>query len=488
MGTDTNPAATPGTAVQRIAKVIGFLVFTEFVYGLLRGFYTPIVSEIADHLGISDGSYNWFETAQHGLAALMVLVFSRLGDVRGHKRVLIWTTSIAAAGSWILAFAPSFTTFLVGFALQGASAVWLPIEIAIVYRRTSGSEHQHRLSRRAAGIFVGAFEASLIIAAIASGALAGAAPLPVLLSIPAVLATACVLVVWLGIESDEPTASAARVDSVGLGLLTASLAAFLAGLVFLQLEGATSPLAWLLVVGGLALQIPFVRYEARQTEPLIDVRLLKSRAQWPVQVASLLFGIVVLGSAIPLSTYARTDPHIAGYGLGTGATFVSLGLATNVIFTAIGALGFPLLAGLLGARRSVALAAFVGAVGFGLWVPFHGSPGQALVNLAISGLGAGVIMAAVPVLAATAAPPDRTGFATGMTNAGKTIGGTVSTAVFAIVLSATGSLDGPTDGYAPLSGYLTVWSTCAAAALLAGLALLMLPRAVDATAGSRSHP
>ena len=480
MAADTHSAATPppGLVVSRLAKVIGLLAFTELVYGIMRGFYSPIITDVADHLGISDGEFNWFETTQHGMAALMVLAFSRLGDVRGHKQVLIWTTSLTALGSWILVFAPSFTTFLIGYALQGACAVWLPIEIAIIYRRTAGSKGHHRLSRHAAGFLVGAFYISIIAGSVSSGALAGAVPLPVSLSIPAVLTTACIIVVRFGIESDEPTASAARPDWVGLGLLAASLASFLAGMVLLHLQGATSPLAWLLVIACLLIQIPFVRYEARQREPVIDVRLLKIRAQWPVQLAALLFGIAVLGAEIPLVTFARTDPDVAGYGLGAGAQFVSVAIGTHVIFIAIGAVVFPFVAGLLGARRTVVSAAFVGAAGYGLWLPFHDSPGQAVVNLIVTGLGSGAVMAAFPVLAASAAPSDRTGFATGMTNAAKTIGGTIATAVFAIVLSATGSLGGLNEGYAPLSGYLTVWTTCGVAALLAGLTLLLLPRSV----------
>lgn len=474
----TSPAPT-GSVVPRIGMVIGFLLFTEIVYGILRGFYGPIVSEIADDLGIFDSDFNWFETAQHSMAGFMVLVFSRLGDVRGHKRVLLWTTCITAVGSWILVLAPSFTTFLIGYALQGACAVWLSMEIAIIYRRTEGSEHQHRLSRRGAGILVSGFYLSIIIGALSSGLLVGVMPLAVVLSVPAVLTSACIVVVWFGIESDKPTTASARLDRVGLGLLAASLGSFLAGMVFIHLQGVSSLLAWALVLAGLGLQVPFARYEAGHSEPMIDVRLLKIRAQWPVQLAALLYGIALLGAEIPIITYARTDPDVVGYGLGTGAEFVSIGIATQTIFIAVGALSGPWVAGRLGVRRAVVLAAFLGATGIGLWVPFHDSPVQALVNLGLTGLGAGAVMAALPVLAATAAPADRTAFATGMTNAGKTIGGAIASAVFAVVLSATGSLEGLTEGYAPLSGYLTVWSICAAAGFLACLALWMLPRSVD---------
>ncbi len=42
---------------------------------------------------------------------------------------------------------------------------------------------------------------------------------------------------------------------------------------------------------------------------------------------------------------------------------------------------------------------------------------------------------------------------------------------------STGSLDAPTEGHAQLSGCLTVRAVCAAAALLAALALPVMPRA-----------
>ena len=41
---------------------------------------------------------------------------------------------------------------------------------------------------------------------------------------------------------------------------------------------------------------------------------------------------------------------------------------------------------------------------------------------------------------------------------------------------STGSLSEPTEGHAPLSGYMTVWAVCAVAALLAACALLVMPR------------
>src|SRR4029453_9734126 len=95
---------------------------------------------------------------------------------------------------------------------------------------------------------------------------------------------------------------------------------------------------------------------------------------------------------------------------------------------------------------------------------------------AVAGVGSGALVAALPAAAAAAAPPERTGFATGMTNATKTVGGAIASSIFAIALASTGSLENPPEGHAPLSGCLTVWAVCAVGALLAAAALTVVPK------------
>ncbi len=184
----------------------------------------------------------------------------------------------------------------------------------------------------------------------------------------------------------------------------------------------------------------------------------------------------VLGAQIPLSTFARTDPAVAGYGLGADAAFVSTLIGLYVVTMAVGAFTLPLTSRWLGARNALILSSLLVALGYALWLPFHDGTGQALVNMAVAGIGSGALVAALPAAAAAAAPPERTGFATGMTNATKTVGGAIASSVFAIALASTGSLSDPAAGHAPLSGYMTVWAVCAVAALLAACALLAMPR------------
>ena len=464
--------ASPGSGLVR---VVGFLVCVEIASGVLQGYYTPIWKDVAGHLAMRDADVNWFEAAQLLVSALVVPPLARLGDVWGHKKVLLLSTAVTAAGSLMLAVAPSFTTFLVGFAVQGAYVVWLPMEISIIHRRTAGDGRQDLLTRRAAAVLVGALELAVIIGALTSGTLVGATSVPMVLALPAVVVLACLVLVWVGVE-DTPPAARGGVDVVGLGLVSLALGLLMAGLITVRLQGPGSLLAWLLVVLAVAAGWPFVRYEAGLPEPLVDVRLLARAGQWPVQLTAFLFGMSVLGAQIPLSTFARTDPDVAGYGLGAGAGFVSALIGLYVVSLAVGALTLPLSTRLLGTRGALVAASLLVAAGYALWLPFHGSPAEALVNMAVAGIGSGALVAALPAAAAASAPADRTGFATGMTNATKTVGGAVASSVFAIALASTGSLADPAQGHAPLRGYLTVWSVCAASALAAALGVLLAPR------------
>ncbi|MCD9198308.1 MFS transporter [Aeromicrobium wangtongii] len=470
-------SSTGGRALQGLGAIVGFLVAVEIASGVLQGYYTPIYPQIAEHLAIPEGDINWFEAAQLIVSALAIPLLARLGDLIGHKKVLLIATAVTALGSWITVVAPSFTTFLIGWALQGASIIWLPLEIAIIHRRTRDSGRQSLLTRRGAAVLVGALELAVIIGALTSGALVDSLDMRWVLAIPAIVVTVVFFAVWAGIE-DTPGESTGGIDWTGLALITAALGLVMAGLVLIRLDGAGSVRAWIVILLGILVLVPFVRHERSVTDPIVDVDLLASPSQWPIQVTAFLFGIPVLGGQIPLSTFAQADPDVRGYGLGADSGFVSTLIGVYVITLAIGAFTLPLTTRWFGVRRTLIGACLLVAAGYALWLPFHDSTMQALINMAIAGVGSGALVASLPAAAAAAAPPERTGIATGMTNGTKVIGGAIASSIFAIALASTGSIDklGEESTNAPLSGYLVVWGVCAGAALLAAVALLMAPR------------
>ena len=468
--------ATPTRGrVPGLATIVGFLVCVEIASGILQGYYTPIFSDIADHLSIADADVNWFEAAQLVVSALVVPLLARMGDLVGHRQVLLLSTAVTALASWAVAFAPSFTLFLIAWAIQGFYVVWLPLEVSIIHRRTAGTGEQARLTRRAAAFLVAALELGVIAGALASGILVESMGMTALLSIPAVAVSLCFVVIWFGVAGTPPVHTG-RLDLNGFWLVTLAIGLVMAGLILVRIQGPGSVLPWLVLVLGLLAFWPFARYELGLEEPLIDVRLMSRAAQWPVQLTAFLFGMSVLGAQIPLSTFARTDPDEAGFGLGASASFVSTLIGVYVLSLVAGALLLPVVARFIGTRTTMLVACLLVALGYGLFLPLHGSTAQTLANMAIAGVGSGALVAALPAAAAAAAPADRTGFVTGMTNTTKTIGGAIASSVFAIALASTGSIADAEAGHAPLSGDLTVWAVCSVTALVAAVSLLVVPK------------
>ncbi len=460
-----------------LAGIVGFLAFVEFTSGVLQGYYTPMLTDIARHLGIHDADVNWLEGTQLMLSALVVPAFAKLGDMFGHKRMLLWSTALTALASLALPFTDSFAVFLVAWTLQGFYVVWLPLEIAIIWSRSRGREGSSLLTARAAGILVAMLEAGAIIGALLGGQLVDTLPLWVVLLVPALLVVACFFVIRFGVKESDQLAGG-KLDLVGLTLISVALIAFTGGLSLLRLNGYADPLAWSVTALGLLLIVPFALHELRHSDPLIDVRMFRSPALAPVFLTAGLFGVSVLGAQAPLSTFARTDPAVYGYGLGTSGFATSLIIGLYLIGMITGALLFPLVARLLTPRITLIAAALLVALGYLMFLPLHDSYTQVVTNMVIAGIGSGALVAALPAAAASAAPATQTGVATGLTNSVKTVGGAIASAVFGMALmhgvgeAATGG--GETAG--SLSGYFTVWAVCGVTALVAAVLLCFVPK------------
>ncbi|MGB3731613.1 MFS transporter [Microbacterium sp.] len=459
-----------------LAGVVGFLAFVEFTSGVLQGYYTPMLSDIARHLGIHDADVNWLEGSQLMLSALVVPAFAKLGDMIGHKRMLLISTALTGAAAFVLPFTASFVVFLIGWALMGFYVVWLPLEIALIWSRSRSMQGRSVITARAAGMLVAALETGAIIGALAGGALIDMLPLWIVLLVPAVLIVVCFFVVLFGV-TESPELTGGRLDTTGIVLISLALIAFTGGLSLLRLPGGvTSFWSWGVVVIGILLVIPFVRWELRHDDPVIDVRMFRSPALGPVFLTAGLFGVSVLGAQAPLSTFARTDPAVYGYGLGTTGFATSLIIGIYLIAMITGALLFPVIARLTAPRVTLMGASVLVGLGFLLFLPLHGTYLQVIINMIIVGLGSGALVAALPAAAASAAPSTQTSVATGLTNSVKTVGGAIASCVFGIAL-LNGVVAGGAHGTAgSFSGYMTVWIVCGVTALVAAVLLVFVPK------------
>lgn len=457
-----------------LAGIVGALVVVEITSGVIQGYYTPLLEPIARHLSINDADVNWFEAAQLLLSAVAVPLLARLGDMIGHRKILIISLVITAVASWAIAFAPSFWLFTVVWALQGVYSVWLPMNVSIIHIRARQYRNADELTRKGAGIIVVALQAGAIGGALLAGQLgrAFANSLWVALAVPALLVTVALVVVLVKVP-DTGVKAGGTVDTTGTVLLSLSLVAITGGLALVRLNGFT---AWVIgiIVLGVALGALFVKVELGKTDPVIDIRLVMKPTVWPVFLTAGLFGVSVLGAQGPLSTFAQTNRDDVGYGLGLDTATASYLIGAYVFSLLVGAGLFARLSRTLQPRVVLIGAACAVGVGYLLLVPFHSGVAVVALCMMVAGLGSGALVAALPATAAAAAPPHQTGVATGLTNTTKTIGGAFASAFFALALSS--GVDHTQTTAASLSGYQTVWAICGVTAIVAAVALMTVPK------------
>jgi MFS family permease len=228
-----------------------------------------------------------------------------------------------------------------------------------------------------------------------------------------------------------------------------------------------------MVVGALVF-IPWGRYELKQKDPAIDLRMLRQPTMWPVQLTAGLVGISLLGAQAPLATFAGTDPK-NGYGLGMPADEISYIIGAYLVSMIVGALLFPRVSKWSSPRVALIIATFFVATGYLMFLPFHATVLTTFINMAIAGIGSGALVGALPAAAAAAAPRGQTGIGTALTNTTKTIGGSFASAVFAIVLAA-GASTALGSTASSLLGYLTVFAICGVGALVAAVLLFLVPK------------
>jgi MFS family permease len=186
----------------------------------------------------------------------------------------------------------------------------------------------------------------------------------------------------------------------------------------------------------------------------------------------------VLGAQAPLSTFARTDPELYGYGLGTTGFRTSLIIGLYLIAMIVGALLYSRVSRWITPRLTLVAAATLVGVGYLLFLPLHDTYAQVVSNMVVAGVGSGALVAALPAAAAAAAPPTQTGVATGLTNSVKTVGGAIASAIFGIALmqGASGVAATAEATAGTLAGYFTVWSVCGVTGLIAAVLLLFVPK------------
>jgi MFS family permease len=436
------------------------IVVIEFVSGYLQGFYEPLLPKFASTLDIDASNLSLFNVLPTAVGALFVPFFTRLGDIRGYRKILRAAISAVFLGSIVLTIgvaSGSWALVLVARALFGAVPVWLPLHIALVHAKTVGERASKAVSAIVATITVGT-----VFGTATSGPLyelLGQSLTTTVMIVPVLTFIAVLLVLF--VMPEFISGAHPYIDKLGFVLLGIVMFLAIFGFVEIVEGGLDSLIGAVLLVGALVVGTAWFRYEKRQEHPAIDVRLLLSRSMAPLYIGAICMGAVFFGFLSPIATYLAHSPA-DGFGFGFEPIYQSVAQTAILFCTVIAAVLVPFILKRLHPKTTLAVGFALGIVGFVQFALLPDSTLQLITFIVLIGIGIGIINAAIPVLIPERAPQDQRGIATGLYNSSQTLGGALGGGLFLSLLKI-GSIEGADAASTiTVTGYNWVWFACAA--------------------------
>ncbi|MFF5257453.1 MFS transporter [Actinomadura viridis] len=424
---------------------------------------TPALPLIQSDLGTTPAGAAWTLTAMMLSAAVATPVIGRLGDLFGPRPVLLAVLAVATVGMVVAASAGSLGTMLAGRVLGGIGGGVFPLAYTIV-REVFPPE------RIAAA--VGLMSSMLGLGGALSWCVAG----------PIIDGLGWRWLLWIPVAGLVPGLAAAwwivpavggrgtaRIDWWGAVLFAAWLVAALTALTQGAAWGWSSPGVTGLFGLAAVLAAVWVAVEGRVAHPLIDLRLMRRRAIWTANAASLLSGYALMAGGLLFPLLVQL-PEGTGHGFGSTATQAAmLQLPAAAAMTLAG-----MIAGLMerwaGSRAVLIAGAVLTGLGYAFVAVEHDAMWQLYAGGVARGIGLGLAYAAVANLVMAAVPAGEAGAVTGVNTLVRTVGASLGTQASAVILAVSAGPSGvPSDSGFTL-GFAVSGGVMAAVLVLALLA------------------
>lgn len=460
------------TATQR--WVLGTTSIASFLVALDTLVVSTALSTIRADLHTSLSELEWTVNAYVLSFAVLMMAATALGDRLGRRRLLTVGLGLFATASALCALAPSVGWLIAGRVLQGAgAAAVMPLALALL-----GAAFGTERRGWAMGVFGSVIGFSMLSGPLVGGAVVQGLQWQWIFWINVPLS---VLVAVLGsVHVPESYGHGSRLDPLGLLLVSGGALGIVWGLVRSSTGWASTEVITALTLGAL-LTAAFVVSELRAREPMLPMRLFRSRAFSAGNVAMFCFQASLVGGLFFMAQYLQTA---LGYGpLGTGLRLMPWGATTFIV---------PQIAGRLitrfGERNLGAggLALYAASMG---WIALIAKPGlpyrQLIVPLLLSGAGFAFAAPAIQTAVLGSVDPNQIGKASGTMSTLRQLGGAFGVAILATIFARSGSYASPT---AFTNGFTAALAACGAIALLGAIASTLLPRPRRApiTAGVRA--
>ncbi|WP_285488535.1 MFS transporter [Amycolatopsis taiwanensis] len=398
---------------------MGLLGLSSLITGLDFTIVYVALPDVQRELAFTGGQVQWVVTAYALAFGGFLLLFGRLSDLIGRRRVFLFGMLLFLAGSLTGAFAPGPAILLGSRALQGLGAAALfPATLALV----ASTFPEGRPRSRAMTIWAASGASGLSVGALAGGILTEMSWRAVFaVNVPlAVIAFAGGLAVF----SRDPS----RTRSSGFDLMGACTGTAAATLLVLTITSASEPATsrtWLLAgaAGALLLALLFVRTETKTRDPLLPPSLLAHRPLRAALVLIAIFGISLQSIPYVLTIHLRTSLGLTA--LETGLAFL---LPTGAI--TLGNIAGEQLLLRFGLRTVLISGLIGGAVGTGLMTASGTASVVAIApGVLLAGLGMGLVFPAMFTAATTGVPAEHSGVASATASSALQIGTAIGLAI-----------------------------------------------------------
>jgi EmrB/QacA subfamily drug resistance transporter len=443
---------------------------------------------IQNDLGFSQSSLAWVVNAYLITFGGLLLLAGRFGDILGRKKIFMAGLILFTLASLFCGAAQSQEMLVIGRFVQGIGGA---MTSAVILGMIVVMFPEPREQAKAIGVYGFVASAGGSVGLLAGGLLTQSINWHWIFFINVPIAIFTGFAAMRLLERDRGIGFGGGTDVPGAVLITTSLMLGVYTIVKPAAEqgwGSTTTL--LLGAGAVALLIAFVAREATCRNPLIPLRLFRSRNVSGANVIQALtvagmFGLFFLGS-LYLEKVLGYDP-------------LEIGLAFLPTTLIMGVLSFRYTEPLItrfGARKALLTGLVLVTIGLALFTqaPVDGSyVANVLPPLVLLGIGIGVSFPSLMTIAMSGATREDAGLASGLVNTTAQVGGALGLAVLA-TLSTTRSnnliAEGQSKAAALTSGYhlaFLIGAILLAAAFVVGITVLQPTESAAHAAGEQGE-
>jgi len=414
-------------------------------------------------LDLSPTGLSWVQDAYTLVFGGLLLLCARAGDIVGRRRLFVVGLGIFGTASLLIGLAPTGGWMIAGRAVQGVgAAIVAPTSLALITAYFEGEARSRAVAWYAATAGIGASLGLLVGGALTDWISWRAA---FLVNVPIAIA----MIIGARAVLTETPRQPGRFDVVGALCATLGMGGLVFGIIESGEVGWGASRVVLPVVVGLALLAALVAIESRVEQPIMPLRLFRSRERSGAYATRMLYLGAMIGFFFFTTQFMQDALGFTPLQAGLG--FLPMSLVNFAV-----ALVIPRLrarfsdAVLLAGGTAVTLAGMVWLSRAGL-----GDAYLATVALPMVLVGAGQGLAFAPLTSAGIAgvAPRDAGAASGLVNTAHQLGMALGLAVLsAVALRAGAGLEGPAAAER-VAAALTASSVLLAVALLLVLVFLV---------------